>query len=361
MAFTTTPSGTFLGLDAGQWPRQWRAAAERLFAWPALGWLRPAVRVQLRHLDGSASTWDMAHGVATPAQAAADPAAATAVELPFSRVLERRLLLPPLAAAELAQAVQLEVAGASPFSAEQTVFGFVAHPAADKLTRVDLVITSRQEVEQALRQAGASVEAPPEVWVLPADARVGHGAVRPIVLSGYGEGQRHRMEQQGTAARVGLLLLALALLAGLALTPTLMLRQRSIQAQQSFEALQRQAAPQMAQREAMMQRLERLQAIDKLLLQQLALPPVLDMLTRALPDGAWLTALRAEGVKLVLNGQADDAAALVQRLAAEPGVHDVRLASPATRGAGAAKETFIIELQLDPRRYGLARPAASAS
>ena len=110
-----------------------------------------------------------------------------------------------------------------------------------------------------------------------------------------------------------------------------------------------------------MNRLDRLQAVDKLLLQQLALPPVLDMLTRALPDGAWLTAVRAEGSKLVLNGNADDAAALVQRLATERGVHDVRLASPATRGAGAAKETFIIELQLDARRYGLARTVGGAS
>ena len=42
-------------------------------------------------------------------------------------------------------------------------------------------------------------------------------------------------------------------------------------------------------------------------------------------------------------------------LATERGVHDVRLASPATRGAGAAKETFIIEMNLDARRYGPVR------
>ena len=178
------------------------------------------------------------------------------------------------------------------------------------------------------------------------------------MLRGYGEDLRQRLARQGLLLRGALLALALVLLAALALTPTLMLRQRAIQAQQSFEALQRQAAPQIAQREALMQRLERLQALDKLLARQLALPPVLDMLTRALPDGAWLTALRTEGGKLVLNGNADDAAALVQRLAAQPGVHDVRLASPATRGFGSTKETFIIELQLDAHRYGLARPAS---
>ena len=34
--------------------------------------------------------------------------------------------------------------------------------------RVDVAVTSRQEVEAALRQAGADPAAPPEVWVLPA-------------------------------------------------------------------------------------------------------------------------------------------------------------------------------------------------
>lgn len=361
MALTTSPPGTVFGIDTAQWPRQWRAAGERLLALPGLRWLQPAVRVQLRRVDGSASVWSVANGVATLTVDAGGPSPADAVELPASRVLERRLLLPPLPAAELAQAVELEVAAASPFSPAQTVFGFAAEPAADGLVQVHLVILSRHEVDKALRQAGADLDAPPEVWVLPVGATHAGIAVRPIVVTGYGEHQRQRVQRQGTIVRVGLVLLALALLAALALSPTLMLRQRAIQAQQSFEALQRQAAPQLAQREAMMERLERLQAVDQLLGQQLTLPPVLDLLTRALPDGAWLTALRAEGIKLVLNGQADDAAALVQRLATEPGVHDVRLASPATRGAGANKESFIIELQLDARRYGLARPAAPAS
>ena len=351
MALLSTDSRSFFGLDTGAW----RTSAQRLLALPALRWVQPAVRVQLRQADGQTSHWNLAHGVATPAPAGGE-APVAALQLPADRVLERRLTLPPLAPAELAQAVQLDVAAASPFGAAHTVYGFSAAPTADGLQRVDVAVTSRQEVEAALRQAGADPAAPPEVWVLPAAPS---GAVlRPLVLRGYGEDLRQRLARQGLLLRGALLALALVLLAALALTPTLMLRQRAIQAQQSFEALQRQAAPQIAQREALMQRLERLQALDKLLARQLALPPVLDMLTRAVPDGAWLTSIRAEGTKLVLNGNADDAAALVQRLAAQPGVHDVRLASPATRGFGSTKETFIIELQLDAHRYGLARPAS---
>lgn len=355
MALLSTDQHRFFGMDTSTW----RALAPRLLASPALRWVQPAVRVQLRHADGRSSVWDVAHGRATPAPKDAD-AAIAAVELPAARVLERSLQLPPLAPADLAQAVQLDVAGASPFPADQTVHGFTARPGGTSAQRVDVAITSRQEVDEALRQAGVEPSATPEVWVLPSTPAA-DGVLRPLVLRGQGERQRERLARQGLLARLGLLLLALVLLGMLALTPTLMLRQRSSQAQESFEGLQRQAAPQLAQREAVMQRLERIQAVDKLLTQQLALPPVLDMLTRALPDGAWLTALRVEGGKLVLNGQADDAAALVQRLAAEAGVHDVRLSSPATRGFGAAKESFIIEMQLDARRYGLARPAAGAA
>jgi hypothetical protein len=65
--------------------------------------------------------------------------------------------------------------------------------------------------------------------------------------------------------------------------------------------------------------------------------------------------LRVEGNKLLFSGSADDAAALVQRLASQPGARDVRLTSPAIRGQGASKETFTIEMNLDASHYGLTR------
>ena len=82
MALTPTPSGTFFGMHVGQWPRHWRAASQRLLALPSLRWLRPAVRVRLRQDGGNATTWTVAHGLATPAPDAHGSAAITAVELP---------------------------------------------------------------------------------------------------------------------------------------------------------------------------------------------------------------------------------------------------------------------------------------
>ena len=208
MAFTTSDSSRFFGLDT----RASRGAASRLLALPALRWLQPPVRVQLRHADGRTSGWAVTHGRALPASGPVGAAPVAAVELALDRVLDRSLVLPPLAPADLAQAVQLEVAAASPFMPDQTVHGFAAQPMVGGLQRVDVAITSRQEVEDVLRQAGADPAAPPEVWVLPARPLGDSGALRPVVLRGWGEGQRQRLARQGLLARLGLLLLALALL-----------------------------------------------------------------------------------------------------------------------------------------------------
>jgi len=364
MALTSADNSRFFGLDLSQWPRQWRAAGALLLGLPALVWLVPAVRVRLRQTAGRRSVWEVVHGVATPApRAGAEDVPAQAIELPTDCVLERRLMLPPLAPADLAQAVQLEVASASPFGAGQTVLGYAAAPAQGGVCRVDVAITSRQQVEQVLQVAAleaSSASAAPEVWVLPSGADPS-APLRPVVLQGFGEGVRRAAARRTLEWRLMLLALVLALLAALIVTPTFLLRQRARQAEQSLTDLQRRAGPQIAQREALMQRVERLQTLGHIMDGQLALAPVLDMLSRTIPDGAWLTQLRVEGNKLVLNGNADDAAALVQLLAAQPGARDVRLASPATRGQGASKETFIIEMNLDAGRYGLARRPGAAS
>ena len=352
MNSTSTEPRRPFGIDTAQWPAQWQAAGALLLGLPVLRRLEPRLPVLLHQADGRTTHWLVAQGVAQPVAAAAPGPAIRALQLPAERVLERHLTLPPLAAADVAQAVALDVAAASPFGAEQTVWGFRSERLDGERLRVDVAITARAQVEQSLLAAALAGDPLPEVWVLPATTATLAGAMRPIVLQGFGEGLRQARARRGIGQRLGLAALALLVLAALAVTPTALQRAKARQAMGAFDAMQKQAAPQLAQREALMKQLERLQTLAQLQEQQLALGPVLDLLTRTLPDGAWLTGLRVEGNKLVLNGLADDAAALVQRLAEQPGAHDVRLTSPATRGAGAAKETFIIELGLDAHRYG---------
>ncbi|CAM5781014.1 PilN domain-containing protein [Ottowia pentelensis] len=351
------------GVDFAQWLRQWQAAGAMLLEWPPLRrLLLPQVPIALHQPDGSSSAWLATGELACPVVSGpGDGAAVQVLQLPVDRVLERSLTLPRLAPVDVTQAVQLDVAAASPFGAEQTVWGFCTRRIGGERLRVDVAIAARQQVEQNLYEAKLASSTPTEVWVLTGPVPDDAGAVRPIVLRGFGEGARQQITRRGLTRHLGLAALALALLAALVVTPTALQRERARQAVRSFDALQKQAAPQLAQREALLRRLERVQAVSDLLGQQLALPPVLDLLTRTVPDDAWLTSLRVDGNKLVLNGQASDAAALVQRLSAQPGAHEVRLASPATRGAGAAKETFIIELKLDARRYGPVSTGKEAS
>jgi general secretion pathway protein L len=359
----THDNSRFFGLDLSQWPRQWRAAGRLLARLPVFARLEPAVRVTLRQADRRVTHWQVTRGVATPAAegASANESGISALELGPNRVLERHLALPSLSDADLAQAVRLDVTSSSPFPAGQTVYGYTAIANGD----VMVAITSRQQVDLAQVQARVAGWQPndgkaPEIWVIPPDVNR-KSAIRPIVIDGYGEDARARLTARGFARHLALIALGVGLLAALLVTPTAFTRMRAHQATAAQNTLQHQAGPEIAAREALLAQIAQMQALRDLVGQQIALPPALDMLTRAVPDGAWLTSLRAEGTKLTLNGSADDAAALVQKLAQQPGVRDARLASPAIRLPGANKDNFIIELQLDPARYGLVQSPAEAA
>lgn len=346
----------FFGLDVGQWPSQWAAAGEWLLRSRALRWLTPPVRVDLTQANGQASSWEMAQGVARPAEGT-DTQAIRAVELLPEQVLRRQLMLPQLGSADLARAVALEVAAMTPFPPERTVSAFAAVPGQAGTLAVDVALTSTQEIDKRLQQVAATAgdAGVPEVWVLPDGAASAGKAFIPLVFEGYGAAGRRHLAARGLGLRGGLLLLALLLLGALAVTPTMQARLKAMQAQQAFEELNVQAKPQLAQREQVVKQTGRLQAIAKAAEQQLAPLPVLDMLTRTLPDGAWLSTLRMEGTKVVINGTADDTAALVRSLGRQRGVSEVRSPSPATatRVGNLQKETFTLELALDPGVYGI--------
>lgn len=339
-----------------------------LMQWPALRVMTPAVPVRVVHVDGQVRAWWWNHGALLVAQGEFPAHSAWAVEMPEDAVLERTLTLPQLSAADVAEAVALEADSISPFGSTQTVSGFALEPMAGKgqgsessTQTVRMALTSKAQIEQLLQgaqsQLAGAVETV-EVWVLPQNAQNSGGEsgipIYPIVFTSEGGQLRHKLIRQGRLQRLGLLALAVVLLAGLAATPMLQARERALQAQHSLSQLSAAAAPQQAMREDVLRQAEGLRVVQELMKTQLAPMPVLDLMTRLVPDSAWLSSVRIEGDKVVLTGNADDAAALVQMLSAEPGVRDVRLPSPATRPPGTEKERFTIELRLDTKAYGLA-------
>ena len=90
-----------------------------------------------------------------------------------------------------------------------------------------------------------------------------------------------------------------------------------------------------------------LQALDARKRTTPAAVVVLEALTRAIPDQAYLTEIRLKGDKLEISGVADDAAALVKHMEQSAHFSAAVFTSPTTRGAD-AKESFRIEAHVAP-------------
>lgn len=332
MAFEAGSLSLF-GFDLRRIGQLWRDGWDEAFRWPALAWLSPPETVRVL-LPGEGELLR----IGTSAQSAPVGARSTAVAvvLPDDAVLVRDLRLPPLTGEELRQAVEFEVLALSPFTADETVWGYAAEflPAQ---TRVRLALAARVHVGQVLDRAQARTGAlKPEVWADAAD---------PIVLHGFAEDARQRRERKARNR----ILLALGgivvLLLALAATPVLQARQQVFDAQRQYAGLERNVADLVAARNALALGSERIVEIGAYLAQRPDIPAVLEQITELLPDDAFLTRIEVQGGQVRIVGQARDAAQLMRVLGA-PGsrFHNVRAPSPISRSGGSDKESFVIEL-----------------
>ena len=107
-----------------------------------------------------------------------------------------------------------------------------------------------------------------------------------------------------------LLAFAVALVAAIAITPTLQLRAQAIEAVNAYTDAQYRAEPLMRQREALMRTAEQIDALRELAEGQADPLYVIDFLTRTLPDDTFLRSLQVRGLKVSLDGQTANAAAL---------------------------------------------------
>ena len=320
--------------------RPWR----NLHRSAGLRWLAPLVPVRLIQADGRDSVW------AGDRQVTGVPdgsIAFVAVEVPEDLYLRRSLSLPPMEAADLENAVALDIQSASPFEIQDLVWGYKARAVAGQQV-INAVFASRRQIGQFLESMGSRLPAGsvPEVWVR-------SEAGDPVILRGYGEDRRARYVASRWKMGVALVMLAAGLLTAIAVTPTAQLRLRAIQATQANDEAARRAQPLLRKREQMAQASADMALLHSIMAQRVEAAYAMDYLTRIIPDDTSLLSLNIQGNKVVLMGQTANAAALMQRLSSEAGLRDVRAPSPAIRPLGSAKETFTVEFTFD------ARPAAS--
>ncbi|MDF1486405.1 PilN domain-containing protein [Ramlibacter sp. H39-3-26] len=347
-------STQLFGLDLRRLWRDTCKAWSRLLQRPALDWLAPPITVLL-HKPGGTELWQAIGKNLAPARAARlAQVQAWAMEVPDDRVLWRRLTMPSMPAAEVANAVALEADNASPFAREETALGYiVATEAGQRGLRVDLALASRRQIDQYMlvqrKEPGSIMAAlPPEAWAIAQDGR-------PVVLSGFGEALRARLDARGRRIGYGLLAVAVVLVLAIMLTPVIQLRHRAIEAVNRFDDLVARTQPIVQQRSELAQGNEQLADVGTILAVRIDPLRIMERLTQVLPDDTYLQSVSIQGLKITMSGQTANAAALMQLLSSQPDFHDVKAPSAATRPLGAPKETFNIELKLE-----LTQPTAPA-
>jgi general secretion pathway protein L len=246
----------------------------------------------------------------------AGEATCRAICLPDALVLFRTLTLPRAAEDELQSVMQLEVAANSPFPASDTAAGWSLVERSDRGLQVELAIVSRSA---AMRYLGQRYDIHDvharEIWALAGD--------RPIVLRGFGEGERlaryqRRLLRIATLLGGGLLLLLLilALAAG----------GKYLELQQ-YEALaarvEQEAAEVTRQRESLSAANQTIIAVNDYLREYPDPHTMLALLTRLLGDDAHVAQFTLRGLDLRLRGRAQDGAGVVQALTRQPEFEEV--------------------------------------
>lgn len=356
---TFSSDARLFGVDLHAAWRALRSGWQGLQKKPPLVWLAPSVPVRFVRVDGSKTLWrDGVPVTVSRAGGAPSPASArcVAVELPEELVLRRRLTIPAMSERDTLAAVALDVHTASPFGAQDVVFGYDVLAKHGTAVEVEVALASRRQVESYLAGQSALLvgEPAPEVWVQSARGTA-------IVIAGFGEAARYQQGRRWLLGAYALVLLALCWGLAIAVTPTAQLRLRAIQAIDAYTAAANTARPVVAQREELLKAVEQLNHLSEILQGRVEPLRLMDRLTNALPDDSALQLVKLQSGKVTIIGQTGNASALMQILSEQPGVRDVKAPSPATRMPGAAKENFVIEFVIDPQHYGVAMRSSVAA
>lgn len=243
--------------------------------------------------------------------------------LPAGAVLEKRLVLPATAERHLPALLRHEVARQFPFPAEACAFGW----------RVE----SRGPGGLSVRLAALPVG---EVAGVEADLAA-HGArLAALAVTDAGGGTLMLLDRGGGGVgRLDWVLAGLALAAVLAAAGLPLWQQA-----QRLERVRAEVSSLAALAPAQGQDRRQVLALVEGAARSRSVSLLLDRVTAALPDEAWMKRLVLDGQGLELEGTAASAAALVPKLEAIPGVASVSFAAPTVLDPALGVERFRFRL-----------------
>lgn len=258
--------------------------------------------------------------------------------IPDTLVLRAPIQLPAAAAQHIERVIDHQLPQLTPFAREQVYVSHQSQPGEPDTLRLELQLVPRALVDTALAQL--------HNWGLNCQT------LRPLSMAqhpGYSLLPAPPASQR-PLRQLNQLLLTSNLLLIIALT-ALPLWQK----QQQIQTLETERDRLRASAQAVLetrQQLDQLNLVQRQLQQLRDQPdqhlPALASLSGQLPDSAWLNQLSWQQSTLTLQGEADNASALISQLDQAAGFSQVQFGTPVTRNPDSGKERFSINLQLNP-------------
>ncbi|OXS15972.1 general secretion pathway protein GspL [Zobellella denitrificans] len=255
--------------------------------------------------------------------------------LPAGELLFTRISLPAATAGNLANVLRFEMDRHTPFSADQVYFGFKTAPREkdNPQLQVSLLLAPKSQVDPML----AELE---ELGLAPAtlhDADHPEAPAIPLPVTRSAAALKAgRMKNLNGALVLVMLFLLIAV--------PLYQRQNRIDSLDAQLNIPKQRAEQAA---ALKQQLEELQQSRQFLARERtsrpAVLPLLDELTRQLPDHTWLSRFELLDGAVQIRGESANASELIGLLEASPLFFDVRFSSPVTNNPATNKDRFMID------------------
>jgi general secretion pathway protein L len=262
-------------------------------------------------------------------------------ELAPAHVLFRPLDFPKQAADFLDGMIRTQIDRLTPWSTEQAAFGWSPpSPSGQERIELTLAATSKQEIEPLLQFAsGLGARSLAAFAVSPAGGmqekiKVLDRSLRGAARLGLDTPRALRAVLLSAAAAAAISLLAAAYFGD------------------SFDSERQQLMQRISQRRAALRLgADGDSAIGLLAKRKQSSPSsvvVLEALSKALPDGTYVTELRIDGDKAQVVGTTQDAPSLIRLIEKSPQFARATFFAPTTRAQGAPGEQFHIEVRITP-------------
>ena len=325
-------SWELFGYDMRNVGRHWVAA------WRDLLWgYDSPVR---RHLDEAVSL-RREEGTACYQGGKPSPFAAaecSAILLPEDLVLSKALCVPAAVEADLGAVLALEVNANSPFSADDTAYGWHITERDESQLQVLLVIVSMSSAMAYLgRQFDVHNPHLQEVWV-EADGEM-------VMVRGFGEELR-TMRYRKRLIRVTIMLGVIAVLLLSIVAVATSLKGAELQRVQTMAATtQGESADASRMRSSLVLANETIAAVNQIAMNYPNPQFEIARLTQLLEDSVSVEHFSMHGLEINLRGRAADAASVMQRLTDQPDYAEVTAPRAITRVHGTPLEQFYLSMR----------------